>query len=260
MAPRGDRARARAAAREQRSEGRAAGGLRAGRPRRARGRARAARGRRRRRRRSFRGAARRVAARRPGPDGAAPQEAGWRARLKSGRHRRSMRPTRGLPRGRAVPVPKYRRRIKLIRPGLQLRLTGVFVGLLALGLLLQAFVFVRELMSIAALLPSDGALVVNELQRTVLSVLGISLAVLLPITAWIGVHVTHRIAGPVHRIEGFLRAVARGERPRDCSLRKGDELNELCQAVNDATQPLRGAQAPAAPAAQDARGGERAAA
>jgi nitrogen fixation/metabolism regulation signal transduction histidine kinase len=154
-------------------------------------------------------------------------------------------------------VPKYRRRIKLIRPALQLRLTSVFVGLLALGLLLQALVFVRELTQIAALLPTDGALVINEVQRTVATVLCISLAVLLPVTTWIGVLVTHRIAGPVHRIEGFLRAVARGERPRDCSLRKGDELNELCSAVNDATAPLRCR--PEAPAT-DAGGGGRAAA
>lgn len=136
-------------------------------------------------------------------------------------------------------MSKYRRRIKLIRPGLQLRLTGVFVGLLALGLALQAFVFLRELTAIAALLPTDGALVISEVQRTLLSVLGVSLLVLLPITTWIGVLATHRIAGPVHRLESFLRAVARGERPRECSLRKGDELLELCAAMNEATAPLR---------------------
>lgn len=173
-------------------------------------------------------------------------------------HRTADEANSGFP-DRTFPVPKYRRRIKLIRPGLQLRLTGVFVGLLALGLLMQAFVFVRELTAIAALLPTDGALVINEVQRSVLSVLAVSLAVLLPVTAWIGVHVTHRIAGPVHRIEAFLRAVARGERPGDCALRKGDELVELCSAVNEATSTLRRGAAPAGGAADepDATRGEQ---
>jgi hypothetical protein len=136
-------------------------------------------------------------------------------------------------------VAKYPRRIKLIRPGLQLRLTGTFVGLSALGLMLQAFVFMRELSWISAQLPNDGSLVLENVQRSVVSVLLISLVVLLPLTVWIGVLATHRIAGPAYRFEMFLRAVMRGERPADCRLRDGDELTDLCQTINAATAPLR---------------------
>jgi len=141
----------------------------------------------------------------------------------------------------AIPVVKYKRSIKLIRPGLQLRLTGVFVGMSVLGLVLQACVFMRELASIAAMLPSDGPLVLGELQGTVLRVLGITLALLLPIMLWVGVLVTHRIAGPVYRFETYLLSVIRGERPGNCTLRKGDELVDLCHTINAATAPLRGA-------------------
>jgi hypothetical protein len=55
----------------------------------------------------------------------------------------------------------------------------------------------------------------------------------------VGVLTTFRVAGPLYRIEMFLKQVARGEKPADCRLRKGDELVEFCEVVNLATAPLR---------------------
>lgn len=136
-------------------------------------------------------------------------------------------------------MAKYRRRIKLIRPKLQLKLVGVFVGLAALSLALQYFVFLAQLTAAASELPNDGGLLLERAGPLLSRIFLWSCAGCLPLIAWIGVLVTHRVAGPVYRLETWLASVARGERPADCKLRKGDELEELCAAVNQATLPLR---------------------
>jgi hypothetical protein len=77
----------------------------------------------------------------------------------------------------------------------------------------------------------------------------ISAAVLLPLTLSVGIVATFRIAGPLHRFETFLRAIANGEKPADCKIRRGDELQEFCTLLNDVTAPLRTGDAPSADAA-----------
>jgi hypothetical protein len=135
--------------------------------------------------------------------------------------------------------PPYVRRKKLIKPRLQLRLTGVFVGLTALSLLLQFVLFTSVLNETAVGLPNDGAIVLQATNRITLKVLAASFLLFLPLTLSIGVLCTFRIAGPIYRFEQFLGAVARGERPPDFRLRKGDQLTELAALINDATRPLR---------------------
>jgi signal transduction histidine kinase len=63
--------------------------------------------------------------------------------------------------------------------------------------------------------------------------------VLLPTMLVVGILVTHRIAGPVYRFEQYLGALARGENPGPCHIRRGDELQELCQQINAAFETLR---------------------
>lgn len=135
--------------------------------------------------------------------------------------------------------PRYKRRNKLIRPRLQLKLVTVFAGIAVLALLLQCLLFYRTMTAMAVHLPHDGLIVMSEVNDQLGHILFLSLGLLLPATFWIGILVTFRIAGPVYRLENYLQQVARGERPEDCRLRKGDELAELCVAVNQATRPLR---------------------
>jgi hypothetical protein len=140
----------------------------------------------------------------------------------------------------------YVRRKKLIKPRLQLRLSGVFVGLTALSLLLQFVLFTNVLNEIAVGLPNDGPIVLQATNRITTKVLAMSFLLFLPLTLSIGVLSTFRIAGPIYRFEQFLGAVVRGERPEDFRLRKGDQLTELAALINDATRPLRVARPTAA--------------
>jgi len=134
---------------------------------------------------------------------------------------------------------RYRRRRRLIKPRLQLRLIASFVGLATLALLLQ-FVFLGHgLTRAAAGMEGPGGQLAGELPRVLLVVLALSMACLLPTFLILGTILTFRIAGPVYRFEQYLGSVIRGDQLGPCVIRRGDELHELCELINDATLPLR---------------------
>lgn len=134
---------------------------------------------------------------------------------------------------------RFQRRRKLIKPGLQLRLTAIFTGLCALSLLLQFILFQSALTSAAVELPSDSARMLDLAQGVVMQTLMVSFLVCLPLTFLVGILTTFKFAGPIWRFETFLKAILRGEKPRDFTLRKGDLLTELAGLLVRSTKPLR---------------------
>jgi hypothetical protein len=133
----------------------------------------------------------------------------------------------------------YKRRKKLIQPRLQFRLIFTFLGVALLALLLQFILFGATISMLAQDLPQDGPLLQDHIPQYTLMVFGISLGVLLPMTLCIGVIVTFRIAGPLYRFEQHLKAIARGEDPGVCRIRREDELQEFCVTFNAALDKLR---------------------
>lgn len=136
-------------------------------------------------------------------------------------------------------VPRHRRRIKLIKPRLQLRMIGSFLGLCTLGLLAQTLVLGSLLLQTSADLPIGGAYLARELPTLLLRAGLLSLGLLMPALLLIGTHITFRIAGPLFRFERHLAEVARGKWPEPCRLRKGDDLQEMCSLINRALDSAR---------------------
>jgi hypothetical protein len=137
------------------------------------------------------------------------------------------------------PAPKFKRRIKLIKPGLQLKLVAMFAGVSASSLLLQYMLFAARFSEVASTLPDGGSQVLSVLPGILMQVLAMSFAFLLPVMLCVGILATFRIAGPVYRFEQYLKQVARGEVTEPCRIRDGDELWDLCDLINEATAPLR---------------------
>ncbi|MEM8710318.1 MAG: hypothetical protein AAGG01_05160 [Planctomycetota bacterium] len=133
----------------------------------------------------------------------------------------------------------YKRRKKLINPRLQLRMSGLFVGLVTLMLLLQFALLTASLHQTANLMPSDSALLLSQTNQIAVRLVLTSAAVFLPLTLLVGILSTFRIAGPLYRFEKFLTAVQNGEKPEDFTLRDHDELKELAELINSSTAPLR---------------------
>jgi hypothetical protein len=138
-------------------------------------------------------------------------------------------------------MTQYKRRIKLIRPRLQLKLTGWFLSVTVIGLLLQYLLFGYFLTELALQLPGQGAYLVAQADVMLLKALGLTAVLVMPLTVAVGILVTFRVAGPVYRFEQHLGSLARGEDPGPCRIRKGDELQDLCRRINEAVVTLRAA-------------------
>ena len=139
---------------------------------------------------------------------------------------------------------RYKRRIKLIKPGLQLKLVVMFAAVSATSLLLQYLLFSSRFSELASTLPDGGAHLMAVLPRILIEVLFMSFAFLLPVMLCAGVLATFRIAGPIYRFEQYLKQVVAGEATGPCRIRDGDELWDLCDLINEATAPVRHGGAP----------------
>ena len=138
----------------------------------------------------------------------------------------------------------YQRKRKLIEPRIQLRFALVFLSITGLAALVQALVLSYLLQRVADGLPNDGI----ELRSRVLDVLSSSMlftvALLTPLTLGVGISSTHKFVGPLYRFRVYLTELASGAKPGPCHIRKDDELQDFCELLNRATEPLRRAEPP----------------
>lgn len=142
----------------------------------------------------------------------------------------------------------YRRRIRFVRPRLQLRLMGAFFGLALLALALQYLVFQYTLAELALALPHDGTVLLAQTNSRLGWNFFWAVTFLAPAMFAVGLMMTHRIAGPIYRFEQFLKDVVAGRARQECRIRDGDEFQDLCDLINRATERAR-AEATAADAA-----------
>ena len=133
----------------------------------------------------------------------------------------------------------YKRKRKLIKPALQLKMALVFLSTAGMAAVIQAIALTWSLGRLSERTGGTSSVVLDEIGGIITFNLLVTLAALVPIFLVVGVLVTFRIAGPVYRFETFLGQVARGEISSACRIRKGDEFVELCDRINEATEPLR---------------------
>jgi signal peptidase II len=131
-----------------------------------------------------------------------------------------------------------KRRIKIIKPRLQLKLVGVFVGLAALSVLLQSVLLANRLTDLSVNVPVGGQYLVDAMPSIISEILIFTFGLVLPLIFAVGVLITHRIAGPIYRFEQYLKAVVDEQASGPCRIRSGDELQELCDMINAAVEHL----------------------
>ena len=139
------------------------------------------------------------------------------------------------------------RKKKLLYPRLQLGLIVTFFLLACLSAGLQWMLLRSALTDLTPLLGENGEAIVLMVSEVVRENLLIALGCLAPVMFLVGIFLTHRVAGPVYRLERHLEALARGENPGECSTREMDELQELCEHLNEAVRALKAGRAAATP-------------
>ena len=123
---------------------------------------------------------------------------------------------------------------KLNKAGLQVKLILAFLLVASVSALFQVYLLNRFALVVSRKLPTDGDRMLSQLPEMLTTSLTLTFAVLVPGTFLVGLLITHRIAGPIHALERYIERHLAGEKQGPCTLRKGDELQELCELVNHA--------------------------
>jgi nitrogen fixation/metabolism regulation signal transduction histidine kinase len=135
----------------------------------------------------------------------------------------------------------FRRKKYLVERGLQFRFTRfvllfVFFSCLLTGLAIFFTTFMLMGEKLAAVYP-QGRLV--SIFRSVYVSALFSLLAVIPFIGWMSIKFSHRIAGPLPKIYQALRNIGDGQFDVKLVLRKGDELQELADAINETARKLK---------------------
>ena len=138
-------------------------------------------------------------------------------------------------------VPKFRRWRYLISARYQLKYIGLILLCMFFTVAVCAFTVYFTGMSIFAeklsnVYPQGRFVVIlNSVNYSIMA----NIFLLIPVIAAIGLYLSHKIAGPVYRIERYLTDMAAGKLTSQITLRKGDELVSLAGKINVLTDSLR---------------------
>jgi len=141
--------------------------------------------------------------------------------------------------GIAKSKPQYVRRHWLVNPPLQYQFVGVMLlVLLLLTVGALASVYLALWLTLHTFDLGHDAIAVAQLSTVGLMVT-LELLILTPIVVWIGIRLTHRVAGPLVRISSALQQLAQGDYAVQIKLRDGDALVDLADTVNLLASALR---------------------
>ncbi|NLM17895.1 MAG: HAMP domain-containing protein [Candidatus Riflebacteria bacterium] len=136
-------------------------------------------------------------------------------------------------------MSKTRRKTYLIKKGLQLRYMGIIVTSMLTVAACVGWIFYKTSWGTIADTPdlslANLGAIYDQVNQTLLQwiiLIGVAIAIL-------SLFVSHKIAGPVYRIEETAKRIAKGDLSQTVHLRHGDELGDLQDAFNAMTVALR---------------------
>lgn len=137
--------------------------------------------------------------------------------------------------------PVFRRRKYLIKKGLQFRYIGIVFVLAVLASIVTGYtVFATGWTllgeKLANVYPQGRLLYVFKAVNLALIR---NLLLASPFVFLLALFFSHKIAGPVYRIEKSINEIARGNLGLRISLRRGDELQDLAEMINVMTERFK---------------------
>lgn len=137
--------------------------------------------------------------------------------------------------------PKFKRTKYLVSTKLQLRYVGIILLLMLVTALICSYIIYYTVMilmgeKLSNVYPQGRLIaIINTVNLRIL----FSLLLITPIVAVIGIYLSHKIAGPIYRIEKFLGDMAAGNFAARIVLRKGDELMSVADKINVLNDSLK---------------------
>ncbi len=136
-------------------------------------------------------------------------------------------------------MTKHRRRTYLIKTGLQLRYMGIIITTMLLVAFGVGWTIYHTSWSKIANTQDITIDKLADIFDTVNSILVRWIFVFLLVIAILSIFVSHKIAGPVYRLEETTKIIAQGDLTCQIHLRHGDELQDLQEAFNQMSESLR---------------------
>lgn len=140
-----------------------------------------------------------------------------------------------------IKFAKFKRKQYLVSKEFQLKYVGMILLFIFLTAALCSYVVYYTSMillgeKLANVYPQGRLVSIVRIVnfRILLSVLLVS-----PLVAIIGIFLSHKIAGPIYRIEKFLANMATGDLSARINLRQGDELITIAEAINKMSESLK---------------------
>lgn len=137
--------------------------------------------------------------------------------------------------------PKFKRTKYLIATKFQLRYVGIILLLMSVTAIVCSYVIYYTVMvlmgeKLSNVYPQGRLIaIINTVNMRIV----LSLLIITPIVTAIGIYLSHKIAGPIYRIEKFLGDMAAGNLASRIVLRKGDELMSVAEKINTLNESLK---------------------
>jgi signal transduction histidine kinase len=133
----------------------------------------------------------------------------------------------------------YRRRQLIVNRPLQFRFNKAMLGILYV----LTFIALGSVYLTLWMILQTFGLQHDPVTVALFSTIGWSIALELllvgPFVVWLGVLLTHKVAGPLVRVHAALAQLTQGNFNIRISLRKGDSLTDLADAVNTLADSLQ---------------------
>ena len=76
----------------------------------------------------------------------------------------------------------------------------------------------------------------ESMRRSIITKFLVSVAMAIPLAAAVGILYSFKFCGPIHRFHLYFQSLSDGRWDVPCSLRKGDDLNDVCESINQAVE------------------------
>lgn len=133
------------------------------------------------------------------------------------------------------------RRTKFIRFDVQFRVILIALCVACLVLLINFQMSMAALGSVKGSFERgvSATMTFEEMRNAVISRFLLSIGITIPIAAAVGILYSFRFAGPLYRFDRYFNELKTGRWSNRCSVRKGDDLQDMCGAINGALDPMR---------------------
>lgn len=132
-----------------------------------------------------------------------------------------------------------RRRKKLVRPDVQLRVILIAFSVASLVLFAVSNLTLSAIWTVSAEWGSGAmGFALEELKASLIKRFLISGSLAIPLSLALGVVFSFKFAGPLYRFKRFFSDLKDGRWDARCRLRKGDDLQDICDSINEALQSM----------------------